>query len=150
VSIKWDNENFDVALELFALRLNLVAQTSIERITELAASVGRINAQHVFSPNKKGRLEESIRATPVKKIGNLWTGGVQVSVIYARIQEIGGEIVPVRAAALRFESPAGSGNFVFAKRVHLPARPYMRPAWRTAKKGIPILVRKSFIEQFGV
>jgi len=44
---------------------------------------------------------------------------------YARIHELGGVIVPVRANWLHFEI---DGQHVMTKRVVMPARPYLRPA----------------------
>jgi phage gpG-like protein len=42
--------------------------------------------------------------------------------VYARIQQMGGEIVPVRAKVLRWKE---GGRYRYARRVVLPARPYM-------------------------
>ena len=45
--------------------------------------------------------------------------------VYARIQELGGHIYPVRAKYLRWTE---DGVVHFSKHVYLPARPYMAPA----------------------
>jgi phage gpG-like protein len=42
--------------------------------------------------------------------------------VYARIQQLGGDIYPVRAKALRWKDKSGVH---FARHVRLPARPYM-------------------------
>lgn len=42
---------------------------------------------------------------------------------YARIHQLGGVITPKNRKFLRF--PIGAGNFVFAKKVVMPARPYL-------------------------
>jgi phage gpG-like protein len=46
-------------------------------------------------------------------------------VVYGRIHELGGIIKPVVAKMLHFVI---DGVDVFAKAVHIPARPYLRPA----------------------
>lgn len=46
---------------------------------------------------------------------------------YARMQEYGGTIVPVRAARLAWRN--ADGDFVTASSVTIPASPYMRPAF---------------------
>lgn len=53
------------------------------------------------------------------------TWGVQ-DIIYARIQEEGGTIVPKNAKALAI--PQSDGGVAFVKSVTIPARPYLRPA----------------------
>jgi hypothetical protein len=72
-----------------------------------------------------GTLRRSIRVTPAAGGPERWTSSVRPTVVYARIQEKGGDIYPVRAKMLRF---AVDGQARFAKHVHLPARPYMAPA----------------------
>jgi phage gpG-like protein len=44
---------------------------------------------------------------------------------YARIHQLGGVITPKNRRFLRF--PIGGGNFVFAKKVVMPARPFLKP-----------------------
>jgi len=46
-------------------------------------------------------------------------------VIYGRIHELGGIILPVHAKMLSW---VDNGKRIFAKRVQIPARPYLRPA----------------------
>jgi len=56
-------------------------------------------------------------------------------VIYARIHEFGGTIVPKRAKMLHWVDKT-TGKDVFAMRAVIPARPYMRPAIDENKKEI--------------
>lgn len=49
------------------------------------------------------------------------------NVIYARIHEYGGVIVPDTAPVLAWYDK-DAGEWIHAKAVHIPARPYMRPA----------------------
>src|ERR1700761_6974065 len=72
---------------------------------------------------RTGTLARSVRAEPAKLTGD---GHAESSVaphtVYARIQQLGGDIHPVRAKALRWED---KGRIHFAKHVRLPPRPYM-------------------------
>lgn len=49
------------------------------------------------------------------------------SVVYGRIHEVGGIIVPLHASRLAWFDK-DTGEFHSALAVHIPARPYMRPA----------------------
>lgn len=51
---------------------------------------------------------------------------IGTDLVYAAIQEYGGEITPKRARFLRFKI---DGEFVMTKRVRIPAHPYMRPTF---------------------
>lgn len=56
-------------------------------------------------------------------------GEVFINRKYATTHEYGAVIVPVKKKALRFKPRgAGRGQYVFAKRVIIPARPYVQPA----------------------
>ena len=72
---------------------------------------------------RSGTLARSVRAEPARLTG---TGRASSSVaphtVYARIQQLGGVIVPVRAKVLHWTDKAGSH---WARRVRLPARPYI-------------------------
>jgi len=52
-------------------------------------------------------------------------GAVRIgtNLLYARIHQLGGVIVPKSRKFLRF--PIGGGQFMFAKKVTMPARPYL-------------------------
>lgn len=65
---------------------------------------------------------------------------------YALIHELGGTIVPVKAKALRFRLP--NGQWVFATKVTIPPRPYLRPA---ADKLYPTLAghMRDFLDRHG-
>jgi len=56
-------------------------------------------------------------------------GEVFINRKYATTHEYGAVIRPVRRKALRFKPRgAGRGQYVFARRVVIPARPYVQPA----------------------
>ena len=78
-------------------------------------------AARARAPRKTGRLARSIRPRRVAK--SAWSVGSDV--IYARIHEFGGTIVPKKSRFLVFQV---NGRWVRAKSVHIPARPYIRPA----------------------
>ncbi len=72
---------------------------------------------------RTGTLARSVRPEPAKPAG---AGRARSSVaphtVYARIQQLGGEIVPVRAKVLRWKE---GQRYRYARRVVLPAGPYM-------------------------
>ena len=83
---------------------------------------------------RTGTLARSVRAEPSKLVGGgKATSSVAPHTVYARIQQLGGDIYPVRAKALRWKSktfgplPKGGkrGNWVYAMHVRLPPRPYI-------------------------
>lgn len=72
---------------------------------------------------KTGTLARSVRAEPAVLSGSgRATSSVAPHTVYARIQQLGGVIVPVRAKRLRWKD---KGGVHYRKRVRLPARPYM-------------------------
>ena len=72
---------------------------------------------------RTGTLARSVRAEPAKVVGDgRATSSVAPHTVYARIQQLGGDIYPVRAKALRWQDKSGVH---FARHVRLPARPYM-------------------------
>jgi phage gpG-like protein len=72
-----------------------------------------------------GELARSITAVQGPSSGTYATATVGPHVIYARIQELGGHIRPVRARYLRWTE---DGITHYSKHVYLPPRPYMAPA----------------------
>lgn len=67
-----------------------------------------------------GELKKSVVLGPVT------ANSVEVgsSLVYARIHQLGGEIHPVKAKALRI--PVGSGHFIKLQKVTIPARPFLQ------------------------
>lgn len=68
-------------------------------------------------------------------------------VVYARIQELGGTIVPRNGQALHFKLP--NGKFVTVKSVTLPARPYLRPAGDAIYPKLPAAIRAAYDKSGG-
>jgi phage gpG-like protein len=71
---------------------------------------------------RTGTLARSVRAEPATGGGGRASSSVAPHTVYARIQQLGGDIYPVRAKALRWKD---KGGVHFARRVRLPPRPYM-------------------------
>lgn len=72
---------------------------------------------------RTGTLARSVRPEPAVPAGSgRATSSVAPHTVYARIQQKGGVIVPVRAKVLRWVDKTGTH---YAHRVRLPARPYM-------------------------
>ena len=72
---------------------------------------------------RTGTLARSVRPEPAKLTGSgRATSSVAPHTVYARIQQLGGDIYPVRAKVLRWRDKTGTH---YARHVRLPARPYM-------------------------
>lgn len=74
-----------------------------------------------------GTLVGSITVSPARSTRTRAEVDVGPSVMYARIHEYGGVIVPLHAKVLSWIDE-DTGERIFANMVHIPARPYMRPA----------------------
>lgn len=85
----------------------------------------KINVGLKFRPNT-GNLAGSINTEIVESTATRAEVAVGPSVVYGRIQELGGTIKPVTAKVLRWKDEEGKWHS--AKSVTLPARPYLRPA----------------------
>lgn len=112
-----------------------------------------------------GRLRASIRARPPTVIRpNTWQSKCYPTVVYARIQELGGHIYPkprivfgkktwwnttgIYPHVLRWFDD--EGRPVFAHHVYLPPRPYLRPGRDDAVKPYWELVYKGIGDALGV
>lgn len=71
-----------------------------------------------------GTLRRSVVPELATVAGPVARASVAPHTVYARIQELGGDIYPVRAKFLRWTE---DGITHYSKHVRLPARPYMRP-----------------------
>ena len=85
----------------------------------------KVNANEVFSGKATNTLAGSIQTVLSKSGGTKAEVDVGPSVVYGRIHELGGFIKPIVAQFLHFFV---DGVEVFTKLVHMPARPYLRPA----------------------
>ena len=85
----------------------------------------KVNIGNTFSGKSVGGLAGSIQVVLDKSTETSAEVSVGPTVIYGRIQELGGVITPVAAKMLSW---VDDGVRIFAHMVHLPARPYLRPA----------------------
>ncbi len=93
----------------------------VERHAKVNVSRGRPGLEV-----QAGNLMNAINVTEESKSETLAEVNIGPSnVIYAAIHEFGGVIVPINAKVLSWVKGAVR---VFANIVHIPARPYMRPA----------------------
>ncbi len=109
------------------------ARAALDAADAMAQSYQRDVVQSMRGPSpsppgspparRSGTLARSTRAEPAKPAGaGRATSSVAPHAVYARIQQKGGVIVPVRAKVLRWKE---GGKYRYARRVVLPARPYM-------------------------
>lgn len=98
---------------------------TVEAGGRVVEAYAKVNTNNVFSDKSLGNLSASIT---VEK--EYISGGAEATigptVVYGRIHELGGTILPVFAKMLHWIDD--NGKDVFAKVVHMPARPYLRPA----------------------
>ena len=157
-TIKIDLEGVD-ELERKLSKLSKAAATTIAKdaVDEGGAVIqfhAQLNARNVFSDNQRGQLRnstrnESIRNSPVQdwiESRTTATGAeaeIGPHVIYGRIQELGGTIRPVHAQALHWVI---DGEDRFAKKVTIPARPYLRPAAEEHSPQITEVMRRTLAD----
>lgn len=87
------------------------------------------NVRRKLNKNPRGVLENALQVTPIptsKKGEKIAEAGIPLNtIIYALAHEFGVTIYPKKAKALRFEI---DGKVIFAGKVTIPARPYVRPS----------------------
>jgi hypothetical protein len=95
---------------------------------QVVEAYAKINVEKTFSSKATGGagLGGSIQTVLSKTTSTEAEADVGPTVIYGRIQELGGIIKPVYAAMLHWVNDAGED--IFAHLVHIPPRPYLRPA----------------------
>jgi len=108
----------------------------------MAASAAHAKRNHDWQ-NRTGTLEGSIDVAEYARREGAGVRGVWGSrdVRYARIHEEGGTIEPVKAKALVFNI---EGETIIAKRVEIPARPYLRPAADEEYPKLAQRIRKAY------
>ena len=120
-----------IGLPEFAAALARLGAVAAENNLILAAKAGAMpirNAAAEGAPKKTRTLSRSIHIEVLSSSRASVEVMVGTDVIYAAIHEFGGVITPKKAKALAFEI---GGELIFAKSVHIPARPYLRPAFDT-------------------
>lgn len=92
----------------------------------------KVNIYETFSSASTGGLAGSVRTDLVESSEARAVVETGPRKVYGAIHEFGGLIVPVTAPYLEFKTE--DGKWVRTKQVHMPARPYVRPAFETAKE----------------
>lgn len=85
-----------------------------------------------------GRLRGSIHNSRVVKRGGIYVAPIGTRVKYAKIHEFGGTILPKRGRFLSWVD-RGTKKRIFARKVKMPARPFLRPALRDRKNRQEVL-----------
>ncbi len=114
----------------------------------MAEAVQQAKTNHTWK-NQTATLEGSIKVAEFARedaAGVVGTWG-STDVRYARIHELGGVIVPVRAKELAI--PQADGSVRFVKSVTIPARPYLRPAADAVYPKLTANIRKAFEKSGG-
>lgn len=109
--------------ELVRRGLALAGQHVVRKVKQkLSGEVLRVRTNRL-----RGSITSEVRGEKTLELV------VGTNVIYARIHEFGGVIVPKKAKFLHF---IVGGREVFAKKVTIPKRPYMEPAMKESLQDI--------------
>ena len=121
----------EVQRQLDTLAEDLKAQASQEMVLRTGEAVRdwiKENIRTELWRHPTGALENSVFATVMTNDEGAicYVGPNTTEIPYAMIHEYGGDIYPKRAKALHWVDERGEH---FAKHVHIPARPYILPAF---------------------
>lgn len=96
---------------------------------------------------RTGHLRRSIRAhVPFESQPDVWESRTYPTVVYARLQELGGWVFPKRFRFLHWIGQPQYGDAPgpqWRRAVYIPARPYLRPGRRAAIVPYGVLARKT-------
>jgi hypothetical protein len=130
--VRWTGID-DVRDALSAMRDRVDDATSdaVEAGIEIVHAAAVVNTTIVFR-EWTGALADSIEIEePVRTGAHSWQARTYPTIVYGRIQELGGEIVAENATGfLWWEGFRSDGSFGLIKKhsVYLPPRPYLQPA----------------------
>lgn len=91
---------------------------------------------------RSGRLARSL-GWRVYQDGDTFIGQLYAEAPYAGVQEYGGQIQATKAQYLKFRV---QGRWAQARRVSIPARPYLRPGRDAAVEALPELLARNLTE----
>lgn len=95
---------------------------------------------------RTGNLRRSIRAhAPFEKKPDVWESRTYPTVVYARLQELGGWVFPKRARFLHWIGQPQYGDAPgpqYRRAVYIPRRPYLAPGRREAIPAYEVLARE--------
>ncbi len=120
IKVAIDKADLSAALDGMGDQLVAAVGNATSDALHMVEGMAKTNA-----PIRTGRLRGSIRVTGPGGGAGGWSGKVGPHTVYANIQEFGGVIVPKRVRFLHWVDASGSH---FARKVTIPAHPYMRPA----------------------
>lgn len=133
----------EVVAALTNLKTAMKGPQAIQAVTAGALVIEQHGKLNINAQGLRGRTGNLINSYHVHDTGgsggSAWADVGSRGVIYARIHEFGGTILPKRFKFLHwisdsrtntghFAGKAGSGDHVFASMSVIPARPYHRPA----------------------
>ena len=120
-----------------------VKSDTVKNLLKAAALIQRTAKRKVSGPVLNVRSGQLRRSIIVQKrgsgVGAVVTVGPKVK--YGGIHEFGGVITPKRKKFLRFQV---GGEVIFAKKVTIPERPYMRPSLQENLEAITRLIGRAF------
>lgn len=140
-------------LERFPENLYAVANAAFRRLVDDVVLRARENVS-LGRPGlipRTGRLRDSIQKGPYKQLTPNSYGEQRVysNLVYARVHEYGAVIAPKRGPYLVFrlwnfsDTTQPTGPWVRARRVEIPARPYLGPAARDTAAHWPEYLREA-------
>ena len=136
-------DSFAARMGGFDQRLRRALVRAITRATLLVEARAKQLVSGEVLKVRTGTLRRSISHRPIEQLADRVRGVVSASAKYARIHELGGEIRPVRARALRFQV---EGRWVTVQRVRMPERSYLRRALRESGGQIRAEIRQAVRE----
>lgn len=129
-------------------RLKRVFPMVIRKSLEQALEVGLEASRRRMAPGgggpriRSGRLARSM-GWRIYQNGDTFIGEIYADAPYAGVQEYGTQIQAAKADYLKFRV---QGRWVQAKRVEIPARPYLRPGRDAAAKALKTILAKNLAE----
>lgn len=123
-------ENLDQVVGDIAAKIPTVETAIAARMQSLHIELANRVATEKLSGDplkeQSANLKNSVIASPQTFVeGDTFRSIVGSDLVYARIHELGGDIVPKNGDYLTFKT--ADGNWVRTKKVTMPARPYLAP-----------------------
>lgn len=130
------------AIERGLIRIGLAIQA--EAVLRAPVKDGRLRKSIDYQTNDSGHEVKD----GVSKPNEDFTLNVGTSLEYAATQEYGGVVRPVNGKFLVFR-PKGSRKPVFAKKVVIPAQPYLTPAYEKVKPFAKQIIYEEILKALG-
>jgi phage gpG-like protein len=143
-------EELTLKLQYLASHCPKIVKKSLEAAAELVIARSRSSylsgggGSTTILNVRSGRLWKSIHKR-VSVSGNEVKAEIGSNVVYARIHELGGTILPRNGQFLRFMGRGG--EYVFMRSVKIPPRPYLSTALRDERPKLPRIILHDIITQ---